>query len=218
MAHVAREMERARLQAAAADRRRHHLARAHRGEDRAELLRARWSTCPTPRAACRRVQSLLSREQREAYLREVRADYEKIRAQHRDKKGPGPLHHARARARANGHKIDWARYVPPAPAKPGLTALQRLPARRSWSTTSTGRPFFQAWELSGPVSRRSSRTRWSARPRARCSREGAGDARAHRARAAGSRANGVFGLCPAAQVDGDDIEIYADETRDAACS
>ena len=37
---MAREMERAGLQAAAADRRRDHLARAHGGQDRAELLRA----------------------------------------------------------------------------------------------------------------------------------------------------------------------------------
>jgi 5-methyltetrahydrofolate--homocysteine methyltransferase len=42
MAHVAKEMQRLGF-STAADRRRHHLARAHRGEDRAELPRARWS-------------------------------------------------------------------------------------------------------------------------------------------------------------------------------
>ena len=39
MAHVAHEMQRLEHEAAAADRRRHHVARAHGGEDRAELCR-----------------------------------------------------------------------------------------------------------------------------------------------------------------------------------
>ncbi|MSQ64584.1 MAG: methionine synthase, partial [Betaproteobacteria bacterium] len=37
------------------------------------------------------MQNLLSVGQRDAYLAGLRADYEKIRIQHRDKKGPGPL-------------------------------------------------------------------------------------------------------------------------------
>src|SRR4051812_44696278 len=37
------------------------------------------------------VQNLLSTEGRDGYLAQVRADYEKIRTQHREKKGPGPL-------------------------------------------------------------------------------------------------------------------------------
>ena len=40
MSHVAREMQRQGFADAAADRRRHHLARAHRAEDRAALRRA----------------------------------------------------------------------------------------------------------------------------------------------------------------------------------
>src|SRR2546428_2587660 len=44
-------------------------------------------------------------------ISEVRTDYEKIRVQHRDKKGPGPLHPI-AEARRLGHKTQWERYVP----------------------------------------------------------------------------------------------------------
>ena len=94
------------------------------------------------------VQSLLGESGREAYLAQVRADYEKIRVQHSQKKGPGPLHPI-AEARRRGQRIDWSSYVPPVPAKPGLTVLRKYPLGElvryiDWS------PFFQAWELSGP--------------------------------------------------------------------
>src|SRR5690606_34379994 len=52
------------------------------------------------------VQSLLSAENRERYVAEVREDYERIRAQHREKKGPGPLLPL-ASARQRGFKVDW---------------------------------------------------------------------------------------------------------------
>jgi 5-methyltetrahydrofolate--homocysteine methyltransferase len=154
------------------------------------------------------VQSLLS-ESRESYLVAVRADYEKIRTQHSEKKGPGPLHPI-ADARRLGHHTDWSRHVPPKPHFSGVRALRNYPLAElvdyiDWT------PFFQAWELSGPypkilqdpvvgdaarklfaeaqeMLRRIVREKWVA-------------------------ANGVFALYPAAQVAADDIEIYRDETR-----
>ena len=52
--------------------------------------------------------SLLSDEGRGAYMSEVRAEYDRVRAQHEGKQGPEmiPL----AQARANAHKTDWDRY------------------------------------------------------------------------------------------------------------
>ena len=50
MVHVAREMERARLQAAAADRRRDDQRQAHGGEDRPARTTTAWCTCSTRRA------------------------------------------------------------------------------------------------------------------------------------------------------------------------
>src|SRR5213078_3678791 len=57
------------------------------------------------------VQGLLS-DSRDAYLAGVRADYERIRIQHAQKAGPGPLHPI-GEARRLGLKTDWAAYVPP---------------------------------------------------------------------------------------------------------
>ena len=122
--------------AAAADRRRDDVARAHGGEDRAELRRASPSTCPTRRArsAWRATCCPTSCEAR--YVAEVAADYEKIRVQHASKKGPTliPL----AAARANAFRADWAHYAPPVPtcARPA-----RVPQRRSRASSrsaSTG--------------------------------------------------------------------------------
>ncbi len=155
------------------------------------------------------MQNLLSASQRESYLEGVRADYQKIRVQHRDKKGPGTLLPI-AEARRLGLAADWSDYRPPAPRAPGITALRDYPLDRllpyiDWT------PFFQAWELSGPYPKilqdpvvgeaarklhaealemleRIVRERWVA-------------------------ANGVLGLFPAQQVDGDDIEIHAGEGR-----
>jgi 5-methyltetrahydrofolate--homocysteine methyltransferase len=157
------------------------------------------------------MQNLLSNTQRESYVADIRTDYEKIRAQHRDKKGPGPLLSI-AEARRLGLITDWKSYRPPAPRKPGLTVLRDYPLNKlvpyiDWT------PFFQAWELSGPYPKILQdpvvgeaarklyaealefldlvvREKWVA-------------------------ASGVFGLYPAARVNGDDVEIYKDETRSA---
>ena len=155
------------------------------------------------------VQSLLSAENRDSFISEVRADYEKIRAQHRDKKGPGPLH-AIAEARRLGFKTDWQSHAPPAPVRPGLTVLRRYPLAElvdyiDWT------PFFQAWELSGaypailqdPLVGEAARKLFAE----------AQETLARIVRENWVIANGVFGLYPAAQVHGDDIEIYADEGR-----
>jgi 5-methyltetrahydrofolate--homocysteine methyltransferase len=155
------------------------------------------------------VQSLLSADQRETYLAEVRKDYERIREQHREKKGPGPLLPI-AEARKLGLKTDWSAYAPPAPLRPGITVLKEYPLEElvdyiDWT------PFFQTWELSGsypkiledPVVGEAARKLQA-------------EAREMLARIVREKwvvANGVFGLFPAAQVNGDDIEIYRDAAR-----
>jgi 5-methyltetrahydrofolate--homocysteine methyltransferase len=157
------------------------------------------------------VSSLLSAEQRDGFVAEVRADYERIRAQHRDKRGPGPLHPI-AEARKLGLMIDWVAYRPPAPRKPGITVLRDYPLGElvpyiDWT------PFFQTWELSGsypkilqdPVVGDAARKLFA-------------DAKRALERLIAEEwvaAHAVIGLFPAAQVGGDDIEIYADEERRA---
>ena len=146
MTHVAREMERARLKLplliGGATTSRAHTAVKIAPNYSGPVVYVVDASRSVPA-----VQNLLSANA-EAYVAGVRADYEKVRAQHRDKKGPGPLH-AIARARELGHKTDWARYVPPAPAKPGITVLRRYPLAELVDYIDWG-PFFQAWELYGP--------------------------------------------------------------------
>jgi 5-methyltetrahydrofolate--homocysteine methyltransferase len=156
------------------------------------------------------MQNLLSLEQREAYVAGVRADYEKIRAQHRDKKGPALL--PIAEARRLGLASDWAGYAPPAPRTPGITVLRGYPLEKlvpyiDWT------PFFQAWELSGPY------PKILADPvvgdAARKLHAEALETLERIVREKWVTANGVFGLFAAARVNGDDVEIYADEKRRA---
>jgi 5-methyltetrahydrofolate--homocysteine methyltransferase len=208
MAHVAREMERAGL----------HLplliggattSRAHTAVKIAPAYSSAVVYVPDASRSVPVVQSLLSRENRDAYMSQVRADYERIRAQHRDKKGPGPLL-AVAAARANGHKIDWQSYTPPAPAKPGLTVLRNYPIAElvdyiDWT------PFFQAWELSGPYPKILQDP--VVGDAARKVFAEAQEMLEKIVRGSWVTAHGVLGIFPAAQAGGEDIEIYRDEAR-----
>ena len=152
--------------------------------------------------------SLLSPEQREAYVAEVRTDYERIRVQHAAKKGQAPLVSVRD-ARANYFPIDWTSYSPPQPKQPGRHEfrdydLAELVRYIDWS------PFFQTWDLAGsypkilddPVVGEAARNVF-------------GDAQVMLERIVRERwltANGVVTLVPADAV-GDDIEVYADDSR-----
>jgi 5-methyltetrahydrofolate--homocysteine methyltransferase len=207
MTHVAREMERAgsRLPLLIGGA---TTSRAHTAVKIAPHYSGPVVYVPDASRSVPVVQSLLS-DAREAYLAEVRTDYEKIRTQHAAKKGPGPLHPI-AGARRLGHPTDWTSYVPPRPLKTGLVALRDYPLAElveyiDWT------PFFQAWELSGPY------------PKilqdpvvGEAARKLFAEAQEALERIVRERwvvANGVFALCPAAQVHGDDIEIYRDEAR-----
>jgi len=132
-----------------------------------------------------------------------------VRAQHRDKKGPGPLHTI-ARARELGHKTNWSTYLPPAPAKPGITVLRRYPLAELADYIDWG-PFFQAWELYGPYPKILEDPKVGETAR-KVFAEGQ-ETLARIVRENLIEANGVFALYPAAQANGDDIEVYADEGR-----
>ena len=154
------------------------------------------------------VQSLLS-DSKNKYVDEVKADYEKIRIQHRDKKGPGPLH-AIAQARRLGHPTDWSNYVPPQPRQTGVTVLKSYPLAElvdyiDWT------PFFQAWELSGPYPKILQDP--VVGDAARKLHAEAQEMLQRIVRENWVVANGVFALYPAAQVNADDVEIYRDEAR-----
>ena len=208
MTHVAREMERAGLQLplliGGAT-----TSRAHTAVKIAPSYSSAVVYVPDASRSVPVVQSLLSRDNRDAYVTQVRADYDRIRRQHADKKGSGPLL-ALAAARANGHKTDWRSYRPPEPVRPGITVLRNYPLAElvdyiDWT------PFFQAWELSGPYPKILQDP--VVGDAARKVFAEAQEMLDKIVRSGWVTAHGVLGIYPAAQVAGEDIEIYRDEAR-----
>jgi 5-methyltetrahydrofolate--homocysteine methyltransferase len=151
-------------------------------------------------------QSLLS-DQATKFINELNADYTKVRELHVNKKQTPmwPL----AKARANKTPLDWAVYTPPVPKFIGRRLfknfdLTELAKYIDWA------PFFQTWDLAGPFPQ--------------ILKDEIVGTEAQRVFSDGKRmlqrliegrwltANGVIGLYPANSV-GDDIQIYADESR-----
>ncbi|MCW5603667.1 MAG: methionine synthase [Burkholderiales bacterium] len=152
--------------------------------------------------------SLLSDGQRQGYLNDVSAEYERIREQHAGKKGPEliPL----AEARANALATDWAAYAPPKPQMLGLKPLKNYDLAEIARHIDWG-PFFQTWDLAGPYPAILDDAVVGAE-----ARKVLADAQAMLKKIIEGRwltANGVFGLFPAARVGHEDIAVYADESR-----
>ena len=151
---------------------------------------------------------LLSDERAARFIAELKADYDKVRELHANKKQT-PLV-TLAAARANKTKVDWAGYQPPAPKFIGRRVFKNYDLAELAQHIDWG-PFFQTWDLAGPFP-------------AILKDEVVGT-EAQRVFSDGKRmlqrliegrwltANAVLGLYPAAQVNDDDIEIYKDESR-----
>ena len=152
--------------------------------------------------------SLLSDELRDAYVANVSAELERSRTQHEGKKGPTLI--SMGRARENAHKTDWKQYVPPKPEMLGVKLLKNYDLAAIAEYIDWG-PFFQTWELSGPY------------PAilqdaivGEAARNVLAEGQAMLKKIIEGRwltASAVFGLFPAARVNQEDIEIYADESR-----
>ena len=151
---------------------------------------------------------LLSEERAPQYIAELKADYDRVREQHANKKATPMV--TLAEARANRTPLDWTTYTPPAPKFLGRREfrnqdLAELAACIDWA------PFFQTWDLAGKypdilsdevVGEQATRV--------------LADGRRMLQRLIDGRwlqASGVMGFWPANTVDDDTIEIYADESR-----
>ena len=153
------------------------------------------------------VSSLLSTDQRDAYLAQVAEDYATIRTQHAGKRGPKLV--TLAQARANAFVADWTTYVPPVPGFIGRRLLANIDLHQIVQRIDWG-PFFQAWELSGPY------------PAilddplvGEAARNLHAEGKAMLARIVDERwlaANAVVGFWPA-NSEGDDIVLWTDEAR-----
>jgi 5-methyltetrahydrofolate--homocysteine methyltransferase len=154
------------------------------------------------------VTRLLSVEQSAGYKQEIAADYERVRGQHANKKAVPLVALAEARANRFAWNADPA-YRPAAPARPGLHVLRGVDLATLVRYVDWG-PFFQTWDLAGgfpkilddAVVGETARSVYA-------------DGQAMLEQIVAEKwltANAVFGLYPANAV-GDDIEIYADESR-----
>ncbi|CAB3756794.1 methionine synthase [Paraburkholderia solisilvae] len=152
--------------------------------------------------------SLLSDEGAAKYLEDLKADYERIRHQHANKKAQPMV--TLAKARANKTKLDWSAYQPVKPKFIGRRVFKNYDLNELANYIDWG-PFFQTWDLAGSypailnddVVGESARRVFS-------------DAKSMLARLIQGRwltANGVLALLPANTVNDDDIEIYTDESR-----
>jgi 5-methyltetrahydrofolate--homocysteine methyltransferase len=159
------------------------------------------------------VGSLKNPELRRALDEQNRLEQEKLRRQHMDKGGEIrllPIEEARLRRTP----IEWSGYAPPRPSFTGLRVFDPFPLHEvvpyiDWS------PFFATWELRGTYPRIFQNEVWGQR-----ARELYDDAQRLLARIVDERlltARAVIGFFPAASV-GDDIELYADESRSCALS
>lgn len=152
--------------------------------------------------------NLMSEDLKSDYIQGIKAEYEKVRTQHKNKKGPSKILPIEE-ARANAFKFDWANYEPHQPELFGIRTLNNYPLEKivpyiDWT------PFFQAWELAGryPAILDDEVVGETARSLFR-------DAQTMLKKIVEQKwlsANAVIGLFPANSV-GDDIEIYTDESR-----
>ncbi|MGY1702242.1 methionine synthase [Geodermatophilus sp. SYSU D00766] len=161
------------------------------------------------------VAALLSDEQRPGLLAATDTEYAALRERHAARTDTRTLLSLDA-ARAAAPAIDWSSYEPPRPrAGTGVQVLREYPLEElrgyiDWQ------PFFTAWEMRGrfpdllhnPATGEAARRLFD-------------DAQAMLDRIVAERwltASGVFGLFPAARVDGEggpgeDIEVYTDGSR-----
>jgi 5-methyltetrahydrofolate--homocysteine methyltransferase len=153
------------------------------------------------------VSSLLSGELKERFVRDTKAEYDALRAQHRGSESKvGRL--SIEDARRNAFRVDFGARAPVAPRRFGITLFDEYPLaelvpRIDWS------PFFATWELAGAYPAILSDPVLGSQATELF--EDAGRVLEQIIRDGSIRARGVVGLFPASSV-GDDIEIY-DEGR-----
>jgi 5-methyltetrahydrofolate--homocysteine methyltransferase len=154
-------------------------------------------------------QGLLS-ESSPQFLAELRADYDKVRQQHANKKQTPlwPLD----RARANKTPIAWSGYTPAKPKFIGRRVFKNFDLAEAARYIDWG-PFFQTWDLAGayPAILQDVVVGEQAR-------KVLADGQAMLQKIIDGRwltANAVVGIYPANMVNEDDIALYADESRSA---
>nr|MCH9644057.1 methionine synthase [Gammaproteobacteria bacterium] len=155
------------------------------------------------------VSQLLSQENYSDFSNKIKNEYAEVRNRHEGKRHDTDWL-TMAEARKNKVKIDWQQYVPQMPREMGVHTLKDYPIKElvnhiDWT------PFFLAWQLSGtfpkilkdPVIGKASQKLYD-------------DAQVLLNKIVDEglvQANGVYGFFPANSINDDDIEVYADDSR-----
>ena len=154
--------------------------------------------------------ALLSKELKPAFVAERQREYEEVRERNRNRK-PKAERLSYEQAIAQGYHGDWAAYTPPRPSFIGTKTFTDYPLAElvryiDWT------PFFISWDLAGKYP-----AILTDEVVGEAARNLFDDAQAMLKKLLDEKlisANAVIGLWPAARVGGDDIEVYADETRE----
>jgi 5-methyltetrahydrofolate--homocysteine methyltransferase len=152
-------------------------------------------------------QNLVSEDSATRFTDELRAEYERVREQHAGRKGPALA--SLAAARANATRIDWSGYAPPRPKFIGRREFRNQDLAGLARYIDWG-PYFQTWDRAGPYPAILDDKLVGEQARAVLA-----DGKRMLERIVAERwlaANAVVAFYPAASV-GDDIEVYADESR-----
>jgi 5-methyltetrahydrofolate--homocysteine methyltransferase len=147
-------------------------------------------------------------DQADAFVAEIRQEYEDVRRRHANRKAT-PLV-SLADARAARPVIDWSSYVPPRPKYIGRRTFKHYDLAEI-ATYIDWTPLFQTWSLFGQFP-----AILDDKVVGEQARKVYADAQAMLKRIVEGRwltANGVVAFYPANRVNDEDIEIYADESR-----
>ena len=154
-------------------------------------------------------QNLISRDMKEKYVADLRAEYEQVRVNHAGRRAQtkwAPID----KARENRAVIDWSSYTPTEPSFLGVKVFDDYPLEEireyiDWT------PFFFAWELKGRYPRILDDAE-----KGEEARKLFNDAQAMLDKVISEKwlqAKAVIGLFPANAVNEDDVDIYTDNSR-----
>jgi 5-methyltetrahydrofolate--homocysteine methyltransferase len=152
-------------------------------------------------------QSLVSDDAAAKYIADIKIEYERVRTQYASKKAPELV--TLADARANAPRIDWTGYAPTKPKFLGRRAFKNYDLAMIAKYVDWG-PFFQTWDLHGPFPQI-----LADEVIGEHARQVFAEGEKMLERIVNERwlkANGTVAFYPANAV-GDDIEVYADESR-----
>ncbi len=154
-------------------------------------------------------QNLVSEDQKQAFVEQLRNDYEQVRKRHAGRQTSTRWLSLEA-ARANKTPIDWSDYSPVIPNELGLQVFDDMPLEFlvpyiDWT------PFFHTWELKGSYPKILKDS-----DKGKEAQKLFNDAQAMLENIIAEKwlkARAVVGLFPANSINDDDIDVYTDDSR-----